>query len=94
MTFALCLQFLTNFHFFNLCRQDLILFFVVKKQKKLLIENKRMSDEMTTEMRHMIANVAHDLKTVNMFPLSLVFFRVICSSVSAAVRLHEWRRDG
>jgi hypothetical protein len=45
-------------------RQDLILFFVVKSQKKLLVENKRMSDEMATEMRHMIANVAHDLKTV------------------------------
>ncbi len=46
-------------------RQDLILFFVVKRQKKLLAENRRMADEQATEMRHMIANVAHDLKTVS-----------------------------
>jgi hypothetical protein len=47
-------------------RQDLILFFVVKSQRKLLAENKKMSEERTTEMRHMIANVAHDLKTVSL----------------------------
>jgi hypothetical protein len=50
-------------------RQDLILFHVVKSQKKLLLENKQMSDEMATELRHMIANVAHDLKTVPFLPL-------------------------
>eukprot|EP01034_Spumella_vulgaris_P040771 gene40771-50450_t len=44
-------------------RQDLILYFVVKSQRKLLAENKVMAEERTTEMRHMIANVAHDLKT-------------------------------
>jgi hypothetical protein len=45
-------------------RQDMILYFVVKKQRKLLAENKQMSDETATELRHMIANVAHNLKTV------------------------------
>jgi signal transduction histidine kinase len=74
-------------------RQDLILFFVVKSQRKLLAENKQMSEERTTEMRHMIANVAHDLKTVSFFRL---FFSLFFSSVlfSAAVRLHEWRGNG
>jgi signal transduction histidine kinase len=44
-------------------RQNLILYFVVKRQRKLLAENKQLSEETTTELRHMIANVAHDLKT-------------------------------
>jgi hypothetical protein len=55
-------------------RQDLILYFVVKRQKKLLGENKRMADEQATEMRHMIANVAHDLKTVSVLSRSLDVF--------------------
>lgn len=48
-------------------RQDLILYFVVKRQRKLLAENKQMADDQATELRHMIANVAHDLKTVCLF---------------------------
>ncbi len=75
-------------------RQDLILFFVVKSQKRLLVENKRMSDEMATEMRHMIANVAHDLKTVSFILLILPSFcSVYLLSPSATVRVYERRGD-
>jgi signal transduction histidine kinase len=71
-------------------RQDLILFHVVKSQKKLLLENQQMSDEMATELRHMIANVAHDLKTVLILSLFLPnLFILICSLIAASVRVHE-----
>jgi hypothetical protein len=64
----------SGFYLWENHRQDLILFFVVKSQKKLLAENKQMSDEMATELRHMIANVAHDLKTVIFFFFSLPIY--------------------
>eukprot|EP01034_Spumella_vulgaris_P027592 gene27592-34336_t len=44
-------------------RQNLILFFLNQRQNELLGENKVLSDEAQNELRHMIANVAHDLKT-------------------------------
>jgi hypothetical protein len=53
-------------------RQDLILFHVLRSQKRLLVENRQMSEDKQTEMRHMIANVAHDLKTV-LIPISSHF---------------------
>jgi hypothetical protein len=64
-------------------RQDLILYLVVQSQRKLLAENKQMSEERTTEMRHMIANVAHDLKTVCFCLVSFLFlFPSYLSSLS------------
>jgi signal transduction histidine kinase/CheY-like chemotaxis protein len=46
-------------------RQNLSLFFLAEKLKFALGENERMADEThASELRHMIANVAHDLKTV------------------------------
>ena len=47
-------------------RQNLSLYFIVKKQNELLVENARMAEEAQTELRYMIANVAHDLKTVRL----------------------------
>jgi hypothetical protein len=79
---------------FETHRQDLILYFIVKSQRKLLAENKQMSEERTTEMRHMIANVAHDLKTVSFVVLFHFFVALsFCLFLSAIVRLHEWRRN-
>ncbi len=46
-------------------RQNLILFFVTQKQQKLLEENRVLSENAQNELRHIIANVAHDLKTVS-----------------------------
>ena len=50
-------------------RQNIILFFMSQRKQILLAENKAFSDEAQNELRHMIANVAHDLKTVNFFCL-------------------------
>lgn len=47
-------------------RQNLSIFHLTQAQQELLIENERVAAENhTTEMRHMIGNVAHDLKTVS-----------------------------
>ena len=46
-------------------RQNVILFLVVKKQQMLLEANKKLSVESQNELRFMIANMAHDLKTVS-----------------------------
>jgi hypothetical protein len=46
-------------------RQHLLYFFAAKHLKWSLQENERMADDsLATELRHMIGNVAHDLKTV------------------------------
>jgi hypothetical protein len=47
---------------------DFSLFFLYEQMKQTLAENERKADEIhANEMRHMIGNVAHDLKTVS-FP--------------------------
>ncbi len=54
-------------------RQSLAKFLLAQNLKLQIEENVRMCAELhATEMRHMIANVAHDLKTVsnNFFPLT------------------------
>ena len=46
-------------------RQTLSLFLVNQSQKRLLDDNERLAEENhAKELRHMIGNVAHDLKTV------------------------------
>ena len=55
-------------------RQNLALFFLGEKLKHSLAENERLADEThASELRHMIANVAHDLKTV-----SMMFIYIYC----------------
>ena len=50
--------------------KNILIFLTNRQLKHQIIENKRISDEThATEMRHLIANVAHDLKTV-----SIIFF--------------------
>lgn len=45
------------------------LFFTAHKLHDILLERKKQADEANAnEMRHMIANVAHDLKTVSWYP--------------------------
>ncbi len=47
-------------------RQNIAVFLLTQSQKHLLEENERLADEThAVEMRHMIGNVAHDLKTVS-----------------------------
>lgn len=46
-------------------RQNRLIFFMANKYKTLLEENERLADESyANELRHMIGNLAHDLKTV------------------------------
>ena len=46
--------------------RNIIIFLTTKKLKKLIIETERLAEQAhAIEMRHMIANVAHDLKTVS-----------------------------
>ncbi len=48
-------------------RQNMSLFLLTQSQKNLIKENKRLAEEAhAVEMRHMIGNVAHDLKTVSL----------------------------
>ncbi len=47
-------------------RQSIAVFLLTQSQQNLLEENERLADEThANEMRHMIGNVAHDLKTVS-----------------------------
>jgi hypothetical protein len=58
---------------FDSFRQSFNLFLVNRKLKNTLELNKQLAEQnKATEMRHMIANVAHDLKTVK------TFLRCVC----------------
>jgi hypothetical protein len=49
-------------------RQNITYFFVSQRLEVLLSENERLADEsLANELRHMIGNVAHDLKTVSYY---------------------------
>ena len=57
---------LSMISFYDLQRQSYIMFLINQKLRDTLAENERIADEMhASEMRSMIANVAHDLKTVS-----------------------------
>lgn len=50
----------------ELKRQNYVMYFLDRKLQAMLKDKERQADEESaTEMRHMIANVAHDLKTVS-----------------------------
>ncbi|RYH20408.1 hypothetical protein EON65_23500 [archaeon] len=50
----------------ELKRQNYVMYFLDRRLQTMLREKERQTDEENaTEMRHMIANVAHDLKTVS-----------------------------
>lgn len=59
---------------FELQRQNIILFLIVRKQQSLLQANKVLSEEAQNELRFMIANMAHDLKTVSCCVLCFIFY--------------------
>ncbi|RYH29112.1 HAMP domain-containing histidine kinase [archaeon] len=63
-------------------RQSYALFFTHRKLSDALKERQQAADEENaTEMRHMIANVAHDLKTVSLcYPLSPLPNRIYTSN--------------
>jgi hypothetical protein len=57
--------FLTVLMLIEIRRQNLTYFFILQQLKMLFVENERLADEsFANELRHMIGNVAHDLKTV------------------------------
>lgn len=56
---------------YEIHRQNVFLFLVLKKQQGLLDSNKQLAEETHTDLRFMIANMAHDLKTVSTFKLLL-----------------------
>lgn len=72
---------------FEIHRQNVILFLIVKKQQTLLDENKKLADESQSELRFMIANMAHDLKTVSTLYYSVYDSLLLCL---ASVCFHEW----
>ena len=64
-TFGAILPFST-FLLYEIYRQKISLFLLTQSQKNLLEENERLAAEThANELRHMIGNVAHDLKTVS-----------------------------
>jgi hypothetical protein len=65
---------------FDSFRQSFNLFLVNRKLKNTLELNKKLAEQnKATEMRHMIANVAHDLKTVKDFFVFSFFFVFLLS---------------
>jgi hypothetical protein len=56
-------------------RQNLEVFFITQKLEKSLEDNEANAELHATELRHMIANVAHDLKTVS------IFYYIIINSI-------------
>ena len=70
-------------------RQDIILFLMSRKKEALLEENKQLSEEAQTELRFMIANMAHDLKTVSVcrFVASACHLSML---IVAIVSVHQW----
>lgn len=57
-------------------RQSYLIFFMKMKMDAILQESKKEAEEENAqELRHMIANVAHDLKTVRQFSLPLIVTR-------------------
>jgi len=65
MPFLLVYFFFSTVIHYDNQRQNLSLFYLAEKLKFSLSENERLADEThASELRHMIANVAHDLKTV------------------------------
>ncbi len=61
-------------------RQNVALFLMTQSQQNLLEENERLADEVhANELRHMIGNVAHDLKTVRPFLLNCCGMIIIAS---------------
>lgn len=57
----------TLFTLVDIHRKDVSRFILTEKVHRYIYENQRMTEEMqNTELRHMIGNVAHDLKTVSL----------------------------
>ncbi len=77
----------------DLQRQNLSYYFLHCHQLWLGSENKRLSHESEVEMRHMIANVAHDLKTVSLLVFSLCFV-ILSHSFPYAAALLSAERHG
>ena len=64
--------------------RNIVIFLTTKKLKKLIVETEKSAEQAhAVEMRHMIANVAHDLKTVSI-TLSLSSFSINFSSAFIA----------
>lgn len=51
---------------FEIHRQNVFQFLVLKQQQILFDQNKQLAEETHNELRFMIANMAHDLKTVRL----------------------------
>ena len=51
-------------------RQNWSAFIVTEKLHRLILQNKKMAEEMkSNELRYLVGNVAHELKTVSSFRL-------------------------
>lgn len=55
-------------------RQKVLIFLLLKKQQTLMDANKKLSEESQNELRFMIANMAHDLKTVRFHFILMCLF--------------------
>lgn len=65
---------------YEIHRQNIILFRISRRQQLLLETNKKFSEESQNELRFMVANMAHDLKTVRaLFVPVMVLIWFVCS---------------
>lgn len=66
------------FIMFDFYWQSFIMFYMNRRLDETLKENERLAeDQKATDMRHMVANVAHDLKTVSSHFICVSFFSQI-----------------
>jgi signal transduction histidine kinase len=55
--------------------RNMIIFLSTRNVKESMVsQNKALEESHANEMRHLIANVAHDLKTVSLLMIYLFFF--------------------
>ncbi len=70
--------------YYEYLKQNIIMFAMNQKLRDALDDNEKMADEVhANEMRSMIGNVAHDLKTVSIFNhLNIFFIYSLCLCLS------------
>lgn len=69
--------------------RNVLLFVTNQELKETIVENERMADELhANELRHMIGNVAHDLKTVSVLLSLCILSSLLTNALSFAFFSH------
>jgi signal transduction histidine kinase len=77
--------------------RNIIVFLTARRLREMILETEKLAEQAhANEMRSMIANVAHDLKTVRSIASHTIFFVLLCNQriflLIAAIFLYNRRR--